>query len=67
MTNRRHHKRRRTERKRRMCASKVRYSTRMQALNAGVRTGMDWYRCPYCKGFHLTSRSGMRASEGGNR
>lgn len=60
MTNRRHHKRRRTEMKRRACTSKVRYSSLMQVMNAGARTGMDWYRCPYCKGFHLTSRNGMK-------
>lgn len=38
-----------------MCGEKVRYASIMQAVNAGVRTGLTWYRCDYCGGYHLTS------------
>lgn len=44
------------ERVRRMCTSKVRYPSLMAALDAAVRTGLTWYRCPRCRGWHLTSR-----------
>ena len=43
------------------CASKNRYATRAEAQDAIAtcaaygRTGLSSYRCPYCKGWHLTS------------
>lgn len=45
----------------RMCASKVRYATQGKALgvaqNAAKRTTfLRVYRCPMCKGWHLTHR-----------
>lgn len=30
--------------------------------NAGVRTGLNWYRCHWCKGYHLTSRDVPRTA-----
>lgn len=42
---------------RRGCTSKARYGTLMAALDAASRHGLTWYRCPYCKGWHLTSRA----------
>ena len=54
-TNPRHHNRRRTKRRNRMCSEKVRYPDEMEAMRAAVRTGNTWYRCPYCHGYHLTS------------
>ena len=39
-----------------MCAEKVRYGSEISAMRAAVRTGNTWYRCPYCHGYHLTSR-----------
>lgn len=47
---------RRRERARRMCTSKVRYGSLMAAVDAATRTGLTWYRCPRCRGWHLTSR-----------
>lgn len=43
------------------CASKNRYATRAEALDAIAacaehgRRGLSAYRCPYCRGWHLTS------------
>ena len=43
------------------CESKNRYATRAEAQDAIAtcaaygRTGLSSYRCPYCKGWHLTS------------
>ena len=45
-----------------MCGSKVRYPVRLGALIAlsnTARAGRDEqrvYRCPHCKGWHLTSQ-----------
>lgn len=44
-------------RKRRGCTSKVRYGSLMAAVNAAARTGLNWYRCHWCGGWHLTSRN----------
>lgn len=40
--------------KTRGCTSKVRYTSLMAAMNAAARTGLNWYRCRYCHGWHLT-------------
>ncbi len=53
---------RRAAMKRKGCTDKVRYSNLMQAVNAGVRTGLNWYRCHWCKGYHLTSRDVPRTA-----
>lgn len=53
---------RRAAMKRKGCTDKVRYSNLMQAMNAGVRTGLNWYRCHWCKGYHLTSRDVPRTA-----
>lgn len=43
------------------CASKNRYATRGEALDAAAacaehgRRGLSVYKCPYCNGWHLTS------------
>lgn len=43
------------------CASKNRYATRADALDARAacaehgRSGLSVYKCPYCGGWHLTS------------
>lgn len=43
------------------CASKMRYPTRADALDAIAacaehgRRGLSTYQCPYCNGWHLTS------------
>ena len=47
---------RRRKRERAVCRGKVRYRDQMAAMHAGALTGMDWYRCPVCRGWHLTSR-----------
>lgn len=40
--------------KARGCTSKVRYISLMTAMNAAARTGLNWYWCCYCHGWHLT-------------
>lgn len=50
------HRKRSKKRKERMCLSKVRYSTPMKALQVATKTGETWYKCPYCHGYHLTSK-----------
>ena len=48
-------------RREKACASKMRYATRADALDAIAaceehgRRGLSTYRCPYCGGWHLTS------------
>lgn len=52
----------------RSCTSKVRYFTEREAadqiaflmLNQGVARPLRIYQCPYCTGFHLTSRPNQR-------
>lgn len=39
-----------------MCREKVTYWSEVAAMDAATHTGNTWYRCPYCHGFHLTSR-----------
>ncbi|MBM6687975.1 hypothetical protein H6A35_03705 [Collinsella tanakaei] len=45
------------------CASKNRYATRADALDAAARCashgtrGLHVYKCPYCNGWHLTSKA----------
>ncbi len=53
----RHRKRRRAARVMRGCTSKVRYRSLASAIDAAVRHALTWYRCPYCGGWHLTSRA----------
>ena len=48
-----------------MCVEKVRYGSEMSAMRAAVRTGNTWYRCPYCRGYHLTSRYHQPGQEEG--
>lgn len=49
-------------RRRRACESKNRYASRAEAESAIAScaewgtTGLHCYRCPYCDGWHLTSR-----------
>ncbi len=57
MGNSRHHKRRRTKRKRRTCTQKVTFYSELAAMRVGARYGQDWYRCPYCHAWHLTSKN----------
>lgn len=57
MGNSRHHKRRRTKRKRRTCTQKVAFRSELAAMRVGARYGKDWYRCPYCHAWHLTSKN----------
>lgn len=45
---------RRRRREERACLSKVPYPSEMAAMDAAVRTGLVWYRCPYCHRWHLT-------------
>lgn len=40
-----------------MCSGKTRFAREITAMRAGAGLGMDWYRCPYCGGYHLTSRN----------
>lgn len=49
-------RRRKRQRKEKMCSIKIRYSNPMQALKAALKTGETWYKCPYCHGYHLTSK-----------
>lgn len=56
MPGRRNRRSRRTRRRNRMCREKVTYWSEVAAMDAATRTGNTWYRCPYCHGFHLTSR-----------
>lgn len=42
------------------CKPKKSYGNQMAAMNAGIRTGLNWYRCPYCKKWHLTKRNAPR-------
>ncbi len=53
--------RREATRRHKACGSKARYATRDEARDAiaaceahGTR-GLSCYRCPYCRGWHLTS------------
>lgn len=57
MGNRRHRRSRRTERRNRMCIRKKAFRSEIAAMRAGARFGQDWYRCPYCHAWHLTSRN----------
>lgn len=29
----------------------------LAAMRVGARYGQDWYRCPYCHAWHLTSKN----------
>lgn len=40
-----------------MCSGKTRFAREIAAMRAGAGLGMDWYRCPYCGGYRLTSRN----------
>lgn len=42
------------------CEPKVAYPTQMKAMRAGAMRGLNWYRCPYCHKWHLTSRNTSR-------
>lgn len=42
------------------CEPKKAYPNQMAAMNAGIRTGLNWYRCPYCGNYHLTKRNAPR-------
>ena len=48
--------------RRKSCESKNRYSSKYEAQQAirsceeHGRTGLHSYRCPYCNGWHLTSK-----------
>ena len=53
--------RKKAVRREKACSSKQRYATRNDALEAIDKcaehgtTGLHCYRCPYCRGWHLTS------------
>lgn len=53
----RNHRRRSTKRKRRMCTQKAAFYSELAAMRVGARYGQDWYRCPYCHAWHLTSKN----------
>lgn len=53
----RHHRRRQTKRKRRMCTDKKKFGSEYAAMRVGARYGQNWYRCPYCHRWHLTSKN----------
>lgn len=67
--------RKESARRTRACESKNRYATRDLARAAAAScaeygvTGLSAYRCPYCNGWHLTSRnnSDARDDESGGR
>lgn len=46
-----------------MCLSKVRYSAKIDAALAAIKFGpkaqrnLYFYKCPRCKGFHLTKKA----------
>lgn len=63
VSNGRHHHRRRTARKRRMCSEKTRFASEIAAMRSGAKFDMDWYQCPYCGGYHLTSKNRMKGTE----
>lgn len=46
-----------TKRKRRTCTQKVAFRSELAAMRVGARYGQDWYRCPYCHAWHLTSKN----------
>lgn len=46
-----------------MCSQKTRFESEMSAMKAGAKLVMDWYRCPYCRGYHLTSKNRMKGTE----
>lgn len=54
---------RHTARKHRMCSDKTRFASEIAAMRSGAKFDMDWYRCPYCGGYHLTSKNRMKGTE----
>lgn len=54
----------RRERIARYCQGKIRYVHEATARQAAVETGKYEYRCPWCRGFHLTSNPQRRATVG---
>lgn len=47
----------------RMCSDKTRFASEIAAMRSGAKFDMDWYRCPYCGGYHLTSKNRMKGTE----
>lgn len=39
------------------CEPKTAFATQMHAMRAGAKAGLNWYRCPYCHKWHLTSKN----------
>ena len=39
------------------CKPKKSYPNQMAAMNAGLRTGLNWHRCPDCRQWHRTKRN----------
>lgn len=46
-----------------MCSDKTRFAGEIAAMRSGAKFDMDWYRCPYCGGYHLTSKNRMKGTE----
>ena len=52
----------RSENRRRACTRKKTFYNQMQAMKVGAKRGLNWYWCPYCYHWHLTSRNTMFAN-----
>jgi hypothetical protein len=57
MTNSRHRNKRRAKRIKRACTEKTVYAGHLVAIREGAKFGLDPYKCPYCKGWHLTDKT----------
>ena len=55
-------RKRRTQRKYRACTRKQTFNSQIHAMKVGAKRGLNWYWCPYCHHWHLTSVNTLSAN-----